>query len=121
MSSRRARARSAVFRSGPWRAEDGDPSRPETVRGVPVAEHLGGDGRRALVRLVDERYALTGPTVVVGPARKLDRHLRRRARRGAGDPWFEEARQLLRHDHVRRGTPPAVGSTPAPDLHSAGA
>lgn len=112
MRSRRTRARSAIFTSGPWRPEDGDPSQPDTVRGVPVVERLGGDpdGRGALVRLADERYALTGPTVVVAPARKLDRHLRRRRRDGVGVRWFEDARELLRRDSVRRGEPSAAGS-----------
>lgn len=98
MTSSRNSAPLRVFTSGPWRPEDGDPGHPDTVHGVRVVERLGeaADGRQALVRLADARYALTGPSVVIGASRKLDRYLRRRRRDLTGENWYEEARELLR-------------------------
>jgi hypothetical protein len=90
---------SRIFTSRAWLADDGDPSRPREVLGVPVTERLGSrrDAPGALVRLGDRRYALTGSTVAVGVPRQLDRYLRRRARHaGGGDDWYAEARRLLR-------------------------
>jgi hypothetical protein len=96
-------AGSGIFSSGPWRPEDGDPNQPETVHGVPVVERLGQDpdGRGALVRLADRRYALTGATVVIAPARKLVQHLRRRRRDLIGERWARQARELLQRDVSR--------------------
>jgi hypothetical protein len=90
-----------MFTSGPWRPEDGDPGHPDTVYGIPVVERLGEDpdGGRSLVRLADQRYALTGSSAVIGPFRKLDRYLRRRRRDLIDERWYQEAREF-----VRRGT-----------------
>lgn len=87
-----------IFTSRAWLAEDGDPSRPREVLGVPVAERLGSrpDGPGALVRLADRRYALTGRTVAVGVPRQLDRYIKRHARHAGGGEWYAEARRLLR-------------------------
>jgi len=77
-----------------------------------VIERLGENphGQGALVRLADQRYALTGPTVVVAPARKLDRYLRRRGRDPLGEQWSQEARELLRRQRSWRACPPASRS-----------
>jgi hypothetical protein len=89
---------SRVFTSRAWPAEDGDPSRPGQVLGVPLTERLGSrpDAPGALVRLADRRYALTGRTVAVGVPRQLDRYIRRHARRGGGGDWYVEAWRPLR-------------------------
>jgi hypothetical protein len=107
MKNRRASVLAGIFVSGPWRPEDGDPLQPETVRGVSVVARLGQDprGQSALVRLADRRYALTGSTVVVAPARKLDRYLRRRGREPFGEQWCKEARELLRRQRSWRAGP----------------
>jgi hypothetical protein len=92
------RPHARIFTSRAWLAEDGDPSRPRAVLGVPVTECLGSrpDAPGALVRLADRRYALTGRTVAVGAPRQLDRYIRRHARHGSGGDWYAEARHLLR-------------------------
>lgn len=94
------RRRSRVFTSGPWRPEDGDPGRPRSVLGVPVSRRLSfnPDRNRALVRLADGRYALTGETVIVGLAAQVRRFLNARARPGVEDSWLAEIRPLLRGD-----------------------
>lgn len=90
--------RSHTFTSRGWLADDGDPSRPQQVLGVPVIERLATrpDAPGALVRLADRRYALTGRTVAAGLAHQVDRHIQRRAARGAGSAWYAETRRLLR-------------------------
>jgi cell volume regulation protein A len=50
--------------TGPWREADGDPGRPEQVRGTDVIDQIrtrrdGTPG--AVVLLADGRYAVTGP------------------------------------------------------------
>jgi cell volume regulation protein A len=89
--------RSRVFTSRGWLAEDGDPSRPQAVLGVPVTERLATrrDAPGALVRLADDRYALTGVVLAVGTRRQLDRYLRRRAHDADRAAWYAEARRLL--------------------------
>ena len=88
---------SRIFSSRAWLANDGDPSRPQTVLGVPVTERLGTrrDAPGSLVRLADHRYALTGSILAVGSRRQLDRYLRRRARLADGADRYTEARRLL--------------------------
>jgi len=88
---------SRIFSSRSWLAKDGDPSRPQTLFGVPVTERLGTrpDAPGALVRLADSRYALTGRILAVGSRRQLDRYIRRRAGRADGADWYAEARRLL--------------------------
>jgi hypothetical protein len=90
--------RSHTFTSRGWLADDGDPSRPQEVLGVSVTERLATrpDAPGALVRLADRRFALTGPTVAAGLPHQLDRHIQRRAARGAGSAWYAEARRVLR-------------------------
>jgi hypothetical protein len=91
-------ARSHTFTSRGWLGDDGDPARPQQVLGVPVIEQLATrpDAPGALVRLADRRFALTGPTVAAGLSHQLDRHIQRRAARGAGSAWYAEARRVLR-------------------------
>jgi cell volume regulation protein A len=97
--------RSRIFSSRGWLAKDGDPSRPQTVLGVPVTEQLGTrrDAPGALVRLADHRYALTGTVLAVGSRRQLDRYLRRRAHDADRAAWYAEARQLLDVDAREAG------------------
>lgn len=97
MKRRGRTAPSHVFTTGPWRSEDGDPSCPNTVLGVPVIRRLSSspDGR-ALVGLADRRYALTGQTLTVGLPRQLGRYLRTQRRQETKDPWLKEIRPLLR-------------------------
>ena len=89
---------SRVFTSRSWRPEDGDPSDPKQVAGVPVTRRLAirPDAPGALVRLADRRYAITGRTVAAGLPGQLDRYIKRRARRNDGDDWYGEARRVLR-------------------------
>lgn len=89
--------RARIFSSRAWPANDGDPSRPQAVLGVPVAEQLGTrrDAPGALVRLADQRYALTGAVLAVGSRRQLDRYIRRRAQKAGSAEWYAEARRLL--------------------------
>lgn len=98
--------RARVFSSRGWLAEDGDPSRPAKVLGVPVSELLGTrrDAPGALVRLADSRYALTGVVLAVGSRRQLERYLRRRARLADGADWYAEARRLLDTEARDAGT-----------------
>jgi potassium/hydrogen antiporter len=89
--------RARIFSSRSWLDEDGDPSRPQTVLGVPVTERLGRrrDAPGALVRLADRRYALTGAVLAVGSRRQLDRYLRRRGHIADAADWYAEVRRLL--------------------------
>jgi cell volume regulation protein A len=88
-------ARDVELLTQPWTAEDGDPSDPELVAGVPVVEllHTRRDERAALVTLEDGRRALTGPSLVAGPAPLLRRYARRRlagAPAEAEEAWWRE-------------------------------
>jgi len=64
---------------------------------VAVTERLGTrrDAPGALVRLADQRYALTGPILAVGSRRQLERYLRRRVRRVDAGDWYAEVHRLL--------------------------
>lgn len=81
-----------VFTSGPWQTADGDPGDPRTVHEIPVTTVVcrRRDGSGALVRLADRRFALTGSTMAMGPARKLRRYLRRVGSDSLGEDWYEE-------------------------------
>jgi len=88
-------AQSTLFTSGPWQPEDGDPGRPERVRGVGVAEQLRTrrDRPGAVVALADGRFAFTGPVTAIGPPQRVQDAARRRLR-VAGDEaeraWWRE-------------------------------
>ena len=79
----------------PWNPSDGSPAYPREVAGIPVAQQVLSriDEPGALVRLVDGRYAFTGPVVAVGPATALEAAARRRlatARSAADRDWWRE-------------------------------
>jgi cell volume regulation protein A len=94
---RRPRVRGAgvIFSARPWSQEDGDPSRPESVLGVSVAEHLRTrrDEPGALVALEDGRFAATGLVVAVGAPQQVQAYCRRRLDRTSGQTeqaWWQE-------------------------------
>lgn len=72
--------RSPVFSSWPWARGDGDPGRPERVRGLEVLERvrLRRDRPGALVFLADGRYALTGERAAIGSRPDVETFARRR-------------------------------------------
>jgi cell volume regulation protein A len=87
--------------SGAWTARDGDPADPELVSGALVVERLRTrrDGRGALVRLEDGRYAVAGATFAAGRADVLHRYAQRRRTRaasGAEGAWWDEVAAALR-------------------------
>jgi cell volume regulation protein A len=90
------RAAAAPFTMGPWDSSDGDPDRPVTVAGVPVADHLRTrrDGRPgALVVLEDGRYAFTGDVVATGNRTWVQEAARRGLRLSRTDSeraWWRE-------------------------------
>jgi cell volume regulation protein A len=95
--SRRPRMRGAgvIFSARPWSAEDGDPSRPDSVLGVEVAEHLRTrrDAPGALVALADGRFAATGLVVAVGAPQQVQTYCGRRLERASDQTeqaWWQE-------------------------------
>ena len=83
-----------VFSTGPW-AEPGDPSRPETVRGVAVVARLRTrrDAPGALVALEDGSVAVTGELYSKGAVRAVRQDARRRlgmSRSDAEAAWWRE-------------------------------
>jgi cell volume regulation protein A len=89
-----------------WSPRHGDPAHPVRVDGVPVVEHIRrrSDGRGALVRLQDGRYAITGATLTVGSPAELQRYVAERAARATRDDdrsWW----RLLSEALGRRATP----------------
>lgn len=87
--------KATIFHTGPWREQDGDPSRPETVGGVPVIERLRTrrDAPGAVVALEDGRFAYTGRFTAVGSSGDLRRAAERRLRLAGGDieqAWWRE-------------------------------
>jgi cell volume regulation protein A len=94
---RRPRVRGAgvIFSARPWSEVDGDPSRPSSVLGVPVSEHLRTrrDEPGALVALEDGRFAATGLVVAVGAPTQVQAYCRRRLERTRGQAeqaWWQE-------------------------------
>jgi hypothetical protein len=83
----------------PWEAHFGDPTDPEVVDGMPVLDRIRtrSDTGGALVALEDGRYAVTGPSLAVGPAALLARYARRRAGNasGAEERWWNEVALAL--------------------------
>jgi cell volume regulation protein A len=85
--------RAPVFSVKPWTGRDA--GSPDEVDGVPVVEQLRTrrDVEGALVVLADGSYAVTGPFLVVGGARSLEMHARRRLARAQDDAeqaWWQE-------------------------------
>lgn len=73
--------RRRILTMGPWQESFGDPCRPEVLKGVSVVGLLAVDREAgmALVELSDQRFALTGRILAIGPADKLAAYMRRRA------------------------------------------
>jgi cell volume regulation protein A len=101
-SRRRAavRAHAPVFMTRPWTKDDGDPSHPREILGVPVIEHLRTrrDKPGALVALADGRHAISGPLLAVGGSTLLHRHVRERLRLAMTDQeraWWQEVAGAL--------------------------
>jgi potassium/hydrogen antiporter len=89
-----------IFSARPWSEEDGDPARPESVLGVPVAEHLRTrrDEPGALVALADGRFAATGVVVAVGSPQQVQTYCRRRLDRSTDQiehAWWQEVVGVL--------------------------
>ncbi|MEA2216145.1 MAG: potassium/hydrogen antiporter [Solirubrobacteraceae bacterium] len=91
----RVRGTSVIFSARPWSDQDGNPGRPESVLGVPVAELMRTrhDQPGALVALEDGRFAATGLVVAVGAPQQVQTYCRRRLERAAGETeraWWQE-------------------------------
>jgi cell volume regulation protein A len=91
------RGASQVFTVRPWAEDDGDPSEPKDIAGVPVATRLRvrRDGGGSLVALADGRYAATSAQLLaVGGRRQLAEWCGRRVRREGLTPaeraWWQE-------------------------------
>ncbi|MFT4035375.1 MAG: potassium/proton antiporter [Patulibacter sp.] len=87
--------KATIFHTGPWREQDGNPARPETVSGVPVIDQLRTrrDEPGAVVALQDGRFAYTGRFTAVGSPRDLRRAAERRLRLAESDgeqAWWRE-------------------------------
>lgn len=87
--------KATIFHTGPWREQDGDPSRPQTVNGVEVLEQIRTrrDEAGAVVVLADGRLAYTGRFTAVGSPRDLRRAAERRLRLANTDAeqaWWRE-------------------------------
>jgi cell volume regulation protein A len=97
---RPVRAHRAVLSVRRRAESDGEASRPIEFDGVEVVRQLRTrrDVPGALVQLADGRYAISGPVVAVGPARLLQRHIRRELHGAASDQeraWWEEVAGAL--------------------------
>jgi len=85
-----------------WSAAHGDPAHPVALAGSTVVEHLlvRPDAAAALVVLGDGRYAITGPTVALGPREALrgyaDERLLRAGADAADRAWWGELAATLR-------------------------
>lgn len=97
-----ARGAPQIFTVRRRTADDGDPARPESVEGVPVAIRLRvrRDKPAALVGLADGRYAITSDWLIAaGGRRQLAAWLGRRAARegleAAERAWLEEVAGAL--------------------------
>jgi cell volume regulation protein A len=89
------------LRTEPWTPGHGDPADPDLLSGVLVVERLRvrRDRGAAVVRLEDGRYAVTGTTLAVGPARVLLRYANRclaGSLGGAEAAWWHEVAAALR-------------------------
>ncbi len=84
---RKVRGATTVFSVRPWDDRDGDATRPETVQGRTVVEHLRlrRDAPGCLVVLDDGRYAVCGQVVAVGARRQIIRWLETRQRTASAE------------------------------------
>jgi cell volume regulation protein A len=89
----RPRGREAIFSSGAWREQDGDPAHPTAVGGRPVIEQLRirRDDPGGLFVLEDGRYAVTGPLYAMGTRIAVSDWARRRMRSASPDEkaWLQ--------------------------------
>ena len=102
--------RRRVFAQRPGDVVEGVADRPTLVLGVDVQHVIlvRPDAPAALVRLVDQRFAITGTVVAVGCARDLGAYARRRALRclsRADRGWFGVCAQHLAAAHPDAGGP----------------
>jgi potassium/hydrogen antiporter len=94
-------SRPSVFIARPWFSHDGDPSAPSEVNGIAVAAVLRTrrDRPGALVSLIDGRFAVTGPHLILGGYRALGRYIRDRVDLAALDDqdqaWWQEVAGVL--------------------------
>jgi potassium/hydrogen antiporter len=104
-------ARPSVFAARPWRPEDGDAAYPRDVNGIAVAMVLRRrrDKPGALVALVDGRFAVTGPHVLIGGARGIGGYLRERISPTAVSEeewaWWQEVAGVMANPPRRRPRP----------------
>ena len=85
----------SIFSTGRRMAVDGDPGRPERVKGHDVIDQVRTrrDVPGALVVLADGRFAYTGPIQAIGSARQLQDSARKRlaqAKTDAERAWWRE-------------------------------
>ena len=90
---RQSKGRTPVFSAWRWADGDGDPARPEAVRGQQVIAQLRvrRDVPGGLWVLEDGRYAVTGPVAAIGGRGVLSTWARRRIPRTSGDEraWLQ--------------------------------
>lgn len=90
-----------IFSVRRWTDEDGDPSRPDRVAGIEVAQRLRTrrDSPGALMLLADGRYAVTGDNLIaVGGRSQLAAWASRRfsaAEGGGARAWWQEVAGVL--------------------------
>lgn len=94
------RHRRKVFSKGPADGVEGENARPLSVSGVAVSEVLLVQEElcAALVRLEDERFAITGSVVAVGSAHDVSAYARRHALASSADDeraWFNACMERL--------------------------
>jgi potassium/hydrogen antiporter len=84
-----------VYTTRPWNDADGDPAHPREIAGKSVVEHLRSrrDVPGALVIMADGRFAVTGPSLMMGPAGQVQAQARRRLIRATDSAeiaWWQE-------------------------------
>ncbi len=91
-----------IFSSWPWAPADGDPGRPQSVRGQEVIERLRirRDAPGSLVVLADGRYAVTGAHAAIGSRAAMSAWAQRRLRHADEDErgWLETVVAALAGD-----------------------
>jgi cell volume regulation protein A len=85
----------SIFSTGRRMPVDGEPARPERVKGLAVTDQLRTrrDVPGALVVVADGRFAYTGPIQAIGSARQLQDAARKRLARASTDSeraWWRE-------------------------------
>ena len=96
-----------VFSVRPWDNADGSATRPDTVQGIDVVEHLRlrRDQPGCLVVLADGRYAICGETVAIGARRQVMHWLESRQRRADAEEraWIRTVIGAVATDASERG------------------